>query len=221
MLVPLAKELSTQAKVRHIFDSLQSGSLISIGQLCDEDCVALFTKYDANIYKDGKVIIVGECNDTNGLWNIPLAPKPTLRMPQPHHSANGTIKNVRTKRDLTAFLHACAFSPLPSTFLRAIQRGHLLQILARPDHDPAHHQTPSQITSNQQRPSTQHGTAKHSVDQDHHRPRPSNITRHHLLPGAKQPTNKCRLRSHTNRNRTTKITLGPDRQVPCTILAWL
>ena len=43
--------------------------------------------------------------------------------PQPHHSANGAIKNVRTKRDLVALLHACAFSPLPSTFLRAIQRG--------------------------------------------------------------------------------------------------
>ena len=44
--------------------------------------------------------------------------------PQPQHSANGAIKNVRTKRDLTAFLHACTFSPLLSTFLRAIQCGH-------------------------------------------------------------------------------------------------
>jgi len=74
-----------------------------------------------------------------------------------------------------------------------------LQILARPDHDP-HHEAPSQITSNQQGSST-HGTAKHPVDQDHHRPRPSNITRHHPLPGAKQPTNECRLRSHTNRSK--------------------
>ena len=98
MLVPLVKELSTKAKVGHIFDSLlqSGGSLISIGQLCNNDCVALFTKYDIKIYKDGKVIIVGEYNDTNGLWDIPLAPKPTLT-PQPHHSANCAIKNVRTK----------------------------------------------------------------------------------------------------------------------------
>jgi hypothetical protein len=47
-----------------------------------------------------------------------------MLMPQPHHSANGAIKNVRTKRNLAAFLHACAFSPLPSTFLRAVQCGH-------------------------------------------------------------------------------------------------
>ena len=71
--VPLAKEpLSDKAKVGHIFDDLQSGSLISIGQLCDDDCVALFTKYDVKIYKDGKVITVGQRNDVNGLWNVPL-----------------------------------------------------------------------------------------------------------------------------------------------------
>ena len=39
-LVPLAKELSITAKVGHIFDGLQSGSLISIGHLCDGNCVA-------------------------------------------------------------------------------------------------------------------------------------------------------------------------------------
>jgi hypothetical protein len=59
-LVPLAKEPLTKAKVGHIFDGLQSGSLISIGQLCDDDCVVLFTKYNVKIYKDGKVIIVGQ-----------------------------------------------------------------------------------------------------------------------------------------------------------------
>ena len=72
-LVSLAKELSTKTKTGHIFDDLKSGSLISIGQLCDDECIALFKKYDVKIYKDGKVIIVGqERNNVNGLWNIPL-----------------------------------------------------------------------------------------------------------------------------------------------------
>ena len=91
-LVPLAKELSTKAKVGHMFDGLQSGSLLSIGQLCDDDCVALFTKYDVKIYKDGKVIIVGQRNDVNGLWNVPLTPKET-QTPQTQQSANGAIKS--------------------------------------------------------------------------------------------------------------------------------
>ena len=99
------------------------GSLLYIGHLCDDDCVALFTKYDVKIYKNGQVIIVGERNATNGLWNTPLAPKTVLVL-QPHHSGNGAIKNVRTKRDLVAFPHICAFSPLPFSVIQAIQRGH-------------------------------------------------------------------------------------------------
>ena len=53
-ILPLANELSTQAKTGHIFANLKSGSLISIGQLCDDDCVALFSKYHVHIYKDGQ-----------------------------------------------------------------------------------------------------------------------------------------------------------------------
>jgi hypothetical protein len=51
--VPLAKELSNKAKVGHMFDDLKSGSLLSIGQLCDDDCVALFSKYDVKTHKEG------------------------------------------------------------------------------------------------------------------------------------------------------------------------
>jgi hypothetical protein len=119
------------AKVRHIFDNLKSGSLISIGQLCNDKCVALFTKYDVKILKHGKVIITGKRNAKNGLWNIPLAPKdnssPTIH-PQPTnrppHHANGAIQNLQTKEDLAGYLHGCNLSPLPSAFLRAVQRGH-------------------------------------------------------------------------------------------------
>jgi hypothetical protein len=57
-MVPLAKEVSTQEKAGYIFDSLKSGSLISAGQLCDDDCIALFTKYNVTIYKNGQIIIV-------------------------------------------------------------------------------------------------------------------------------------------------------------------
>jgi hypothetical protein len=130
-IVPLAPELSNHAKIGHIFQGLKSGSLISIGQLCDDDCVALFTKFNVKLYKNGKVIIIGKRNATNGLWNIPLAPKPAPSntpnapaAPQYQHTANGAIRDLGTKQALASFLHACAFSPIPSTFLRAIQRGH-------------------------------------------------------------------------------------------------
>jgi hypothetical protein len=107
------------------FDDLQ-GSLISIGQLCDDDCVALFSKYQVDIIKDGKIIIKGKRNTTNGLWNIPLAPKsdtsPSSSTKQ--HLTNSMIRSKQTKSGLAAFLHGYAFSPSISTFLVAIRRGH-------------------------------------------------------------------------------------------------
>jgi hypothetical protein len=80
--VPLVATLSKKAQIGHIFDDL-TGSLISIGQLCDDDCIALFSKYHVDIIKDGKVIIKGKQNTTNGLWNIPLAPKLSPAPPIP------------------------------------------------------------------------------------------------------------------------------------------
>jgi hypothetical protein len=128
VIVPLAPELSTTAKVGHIFDRLQSGSLISIGQLCDDECVALFTKYNVKIIKDGKIIIIGARDSSNGLWNIPLAPKAQpLASTAPHvfqPIANSAIRDVKTKEDLSLFHHASAFSPTPSTYLWAVQRNH-------------------------------------------------------------------------------------------------
>jgi hypothetical protein len=64
--IPLAAALSKQARVGHIFDDLQ-GSFISIVQLCDDNCVALFSKYHFDIIKDGKIIIKGKRNTSNGL----------------------------------------------------------------------------------------------------------------------------------------------------------
>ena len=133
LLVPLAKELSATVKVLgHIYDSLQSGYLISIGQLCDDICAALFTKYQVKIIKNGQVIIVGRRNATNGLWNIPLAPKaplPAQLAAPPHNLANGAIQDIRTKQDTASFLDAYAFSLDSSTFLRAIQCGHFASCL--------------------------------------------------------------------------------------------
>jgi hypothetical protein len=125
--IPLAKELSSAATTGHIFPNLQSGSLVSIGQLCDDNCVALFAKSDMAIYKDGAIIIRGKRDATNGLWSMPLDPStspPPATTPTKTHHANSVLQSTKTKADLAAFLHACAFSPVPSTFLRAIKRGH-------------------------------------------------------------------------------------------------
>ena len=40
-LLPCSEKLSHQAKITHVFDDLQTTSLISLGQLCDDKCKVL------------------------------------------------------------------------------------------------------------------------------------------------------------------------------------
>ena len=128
--VPLAPELSPDALQGHELHGLKTGSLVSIGKLCDDDCMSLFTKYNVNIIKNGKVIITGPRNKENNLWTIPLAPKasplptPPLTSTPSTHQASSALRMASTKQDLAKFLHAVLCSPHPSTVIRAIKKGH-------------------------------------------------------------------------------------------------
>ena len=55
----LHQSLPPQATTVQIVPKLTNSSLISIGQLCDHDCVALFHKNFLKICKNNKVIING------------------------------------------------------------------------------------------------------------------------------------------------------------------
>ena len=54
-------------KKAHMFDVLPSASLISLGQMCDNDCIAILDKNDINILKNTKLILKGHRNKTDGL----------------------------------------------------------------------------------------------------------------------------------------------------------
>ena len=45
-ILKMSKELSQEAHHSSIFNDLSTGLLISIGKLCDDDCIALFSKYN-------------------------------------------------------------------------------------------------------------------------------------------------------------------------------
>ena len=72
----MSNKLSSKAQSAHVFNDIIAGSLISMGQLFDDDCITIFTKFDVKILKHNQVIITGLRNRTNGLWNIPLEPIP-------------------------------------------------------------------------------------------------------------------------------------------------
>ena len=99
-----------------IYPQLKSESLLSIGQLCDDGCTAVFDKENLNIYKQNELVLKGNRNKQDGLWDVPF---PVLK-------ANYIIQKDKSKHDLGQYLHGCAFSPVISTFQMAINKGNFI-----------------------------------------------------------------------------------------------
>ena len=117
----LSQQLTPTAQSAFVLDNLKTGSLISLAQLCDDDCIAIFTNYDVNVVKNNQVIITGR-RESSGLWSIPIAPNIHV------HQANGILRTDKPKRELAEYLHATFGSPAPSTFLNAIRQNHLITV---------------------------------------------------------------------------------------------
>ena len=116
--LPLSNHLSDAAQQAFALDDLKTGTLISLPQLCDDDCIAIFSKYDVRILKNDHVIITG-IRQPNGLWAIPIKPA------TPSHQINGILRTDKVRSELATYHHTTMGSPVPSTLLRAIRRSHL------------------------------------------------------------------------------------------------
>jgi hypothetical protein len=115
--LPLSPHLNDDAEEAFALDSLKTGTLISLAKLCDDDCIAIFNKYEVQIVKKDQIIIQGT-RMPNGLWSIPISTKP-------QHQANGILRTDKVKNELATYHHATMGGPVPSTLLRAIRRSHL------------------------------------------------------------------------------------------------
>ena len=71
-MLPISDLLSKAAKKTMILPNLHSSSLISLGQLCDDNCTVILTKQQLLILKKGNIILTGLRNATDGLWDIPI-----------------------------------------------------------------------------------------------------------------------------------------------------
>ncbi|KAI2511403.1 hypothetical protein MHU86_3014 [Fragilaria crotonensis] len=101
-LLPLSSRLSAQAQSAFVLDGLRTGTLVSLAQLCDDDCIAIFSKFDVKIVKRDTVIITGT-RTPNGLWSIPLAAPP--------HQINGILRLDRSREALAIYHHTALGSP--------------------------------------------------------------------------------------------------------------
>ena len=113
----LSDKLSPSAQFAFVLDDLQTGALVSLGQLCDDNCIAIFAKCNVQLLKHNEVIVKGT-RMPNGLWSI-------LITQDKIHQANGMLCTGKPKQELATYLHAALGSPVPSTLLRSIRKARL------------------------------------------------------------------------------------------------
>jgi hypothetical protein len=114
--------LPKAAILAHIFPALTSGPLLSIGQLCDHGCIAIFDRNTVQITFNNATVLQGHRNHNTGLWYVDVQ-SPSI-MPPLHQACS--VYHTTTLPELIQFLHATCFSPSQSTFIAAIQAGYLL-----------------------------------------------------------------------------------------------
>ena len=123
--------LSAHATRAHVFPHLSSASLLSLGQLCDDDCNIFLDKHSMRVFKNNNLILTGLRNHTDGLWDVSVSTQTHPTTPSApssafNQAANVIIRKNQTTKQLAQYLHAACGSPPISTFLKAIKNG-LLQ----------------------------------------------------------------------------------------------
>ena len=193
--------LSKHATKTEVFPDLHH-SLISLGQLCDDDCLVLLHKKKLIAAKDGKIVLTGDRNQYDKLWDIPLpqrqsSPKPISKhVPLPKkHSLNVILRKDKTKSDLVQYLHAACFSPTTSTFLQAIQKNFLLSWPGLTSELVKKHLPTSVYTTkghiNQERQGLQSTKEKHLLDDMHPQSDEPNVKTKDVIYALYQTTEKA------------------------------
>ena len=127
-ILPLHNSLSTKAQTAYSFPNLTNESLLSVGQICDDNCEVIFDKHNVRVIKNNKVIITGHRSPLDKLYDIDLNNQPKYALPQKSsiHKMNYIIRKDKSKTEQAQYLHACAFSPSMSTFTQAIKNGNFV-----------------------------------------------------------------------------------------------
>ena len=111
-------QVSIPAKTATVYPKITGSSLLSIGQLCDDNCTAIFTKTDMKVIKNKSVILQGKRNRQDGLWDVMLKD-----IPPPSAKLNAIINKTQSKEKLASYYHACCYSPCISTLTQAVKNG--------------------------------------------------------------------------------------------------
>jgi hypothetical protein len=114
----LLTDLSPQARQVRILPGLVHNSLISVGQFCDNDCSVTFTQDQVTVSRHGKKVMYGSRDPKSRLWRVNLKQKCEPEIVQCNHAHDNN-----NQKYLINYLHAACFSPIKSTWIKAIKNG--------------------------------------------------------------------------------------------------
>jgi hypothetical protein len=109
---------------------MTNSSLISLGQLCDDDCIAVLDKRRLQVYKNNECVLKGNRNPTDGLWDIPIS-LPTqssnlTALNTTKHQLNAIIRKDISKTQLAQYHYGSCGSPVASTWKKSIKNGNFI-----------------------------------------------------------------------------------------------
>jgi hypothetical protein len=207
--LPLSPLLSDKAQSAFVLDSLKTGTLISLSQICDDNCTAIFDRSQVRILKENKIILTGP-RTPNGLWSLPLIPPSS-------HQANGLLRLDQPKRALAQYYHASLGSPVPSTLLRAIRQGHLVSFPGLTTDLISKHLPKSYATVLGHQDQEARNQRSTSITFDNTPPPDDDLAPSLGATGASQSPHHCHA---VPRGSTPQELFRSNRSVPCSLLKW-
>jgi hypothetical protein len=112
----LLTDLPHQARQANILPGLVHNSLISVGQLCDYEYSVTFTQDKVTVSRNGKDVMYGSRDPKSRLWRVNLEQKMNTKIAQCKHAHDNN-----NQKDVINYLHAACFSPVKSTWIKAIK----------------------------------------------------------------------------------------------------
>jgi hypothetical protein len=113
----LLSALPPEARRAHILPGLVHNSLMSVGQVCDSQCDVIFTRDKVEVNTDGNLVMPGIRYQRSLLRRVALQETPKSN----YKNACNHAHETSNFKELTNYIHAAAFSPVKSTWIKAIQ----------------------------------------------------------------------------------------------------
>jgi hypothetical protein len=115
-------ELNAASSIAHVFPGMANKSLLSVGQLCNEEYIVTFKNASVTICNPQEFQILSGARDLDTeLWRINLRNDKQ----QFQQSVANNVYELRNTGALVHYLHKALFSPTKSALLQVVKNGHL------------------------------------------------------------------------------------------------